>query len=304
MIYIIITSYNEPKATVKSVRTILNQEIPKPYKILVSDPFIEIKTIIQQEFKNNPEVEFFLDPGEGKSECLNLLLEMYYSDNKDDLFIFTDGDVFVGENAIKHLLEPFKDSKVGLVCGHPVSMNSKNNKFGYISHLFFDEMNKIRVRLSNQNKFFRISGYLFTMRNGIVKEFPKETSEDKVIPAIFWKNDYKIKYIENATVYVLNPQNMKDYLIQKVRNIKSGMTLQKNKDFIYEKESNFLGESLRGIKVLFTYPKNIKEVYWTFFAMYVRLRAWIQAFYEVRFKKQKYKDGWRENTTESTKPLD
>lgn len=97
---------------------------------------------------------------------------------------------------------------------------------------------------------------------------------------------------------------MKDYLIQKVRNIKSGMTLQKNKDFIYEKESNFLGESLRGIKVLFTYPKNIKEVYWTFFAMYVRLRAWIQAFYEVRFKKQKYKDGWRENTTESTKPLD
>ena len=304
MITVIVTSYKEPKATIKAVRTILEQNSPKPFRIIISDPFPEVKDLIKQEFKNNPEVQFFLDPGEGKSECLNLLLEMYYSDNKNDILIFTDGDVFLGQNSIKELLIQFQDQKVGLVCGHPVPLNSRDNMYGYWSHLFFDEMNSTRIKLSNNDEFFRITGYLFAFRNGIINEFPRDTNEDKVIPSIFWNKGYRIVYAPKATVHVLNPQNMKDYLTQKVRNIKGGLALQKRTDLVHEKQSNFLSESLRGLKVLVTYPKNIKEFIWTLTAMYARLLAWSKAYYETKIKKKKYHDGWRVNTTDSTKPMD
>lgn len=302
MVKVIITSRGEPKSTEKAVRTILNQNVDN-LKVIVCDPSIEIKKIIKGKFAEDKRIEFFLDPDEGKATALNLLLEMYYKEDPEDILIFTDGDVFLGENSLNHLLEQFKDKRIGIVCGHPVSLNKRDNMFGFWSHMFFDEFNKARIRLSKENKFFAISGYLFAMRNGIVKQFPTETNEDKVIPSLFWEKNYKISYSEDAKVYVLNPQNMKDYLIQKKRNIKGGLSL-KNQSSINMKENTFSSEVSRGIKTLFTYPKNIKEVFWIFAAMYARLRAWTGAFYDTKVKKQVYTDGWRINETESTKPLD
>ncbi|MFH0936544.1 MAG: glycosyltransferase [Candidatus Woesearchaeota archaeon] len=303
MLRVIITARGEPKATEQAIKNILNQGV-KDLKVTVCDPFINVKKYIKEKFGDDKRIEFFLDPDEGKSNALNMLLEMYYNDNNNDILVFTDGDVFLGNNSLEALLKMFKDPKIGIVCGHPVSMNSRNNMFGFWSHMFFDEMNKTRVNLFNQNKFFLISGYLFAMKNGVVKQFPTETNEDKVIPSLFWNKGYKIGYSEDAKVYVLNPQNMKDYLLQKKRNIKGRLSLKNQINIVYTKESDFLSESFRGIKVLFTYPKNIKEFFWVITAMYARLRAWTGAFYDVKLKKQVYQDGWRVNETDSTKPLD
>ena len=303
MIRVIITARGEPKATEQAVKAILNQGI-EDLKITVCDPFIDVKKFIKEKFGDDKRIEFFLDPDEGKSNALNMLLEMYYNDDKNDILVFTDGDVFLGNNSLKAMIKMFKDPKIGIVCGHPVSMNPRNNMFGFWSHMFFDEMNKTRVNLFNQNKFFLISGYLFAMRNGVVKQFPTETNEDKIIPSLFWNKSYKVGYSKDAKVYVLNPQNMKDYLLQKKRNIKGRLSLKNQTNVVYTKESDFISESFRGIKVLFTYPKDIKEFFWVITAMYARLRAWTGAFYDVKFKKQVYQDGWRVNETDSTKPLD
>lgn len=304
MARVIITARGEPKATEQAVRSILNQDKNNKIRVVVCDPFIEVKNYINERFGNEKRVEFFLDPDEGKSACLNMLLEMYYSDDKNDILVFTDGDVFLSDGSLNALLNMFKDDKIGIVCGHPVSLNPRDNMFGFWSHMFFDEYNKNRIRLFNEGKFFGISGYLFAIRNGVVKEFPTETNEDKVIPSLFWNKGYKIGYCPKAIVNVLNPQNMKDYLVQKKRNIKGRMNLGAQTEVVYAKETGFFGEIFRGMKVFFTYPKNLREYFWVACAMYARLRAWAGAFYEVKFKKQKYSDGWRVEETESTKPLD
>jgi len=303
MIRVIITARGEPKSTEKAVNCILSQEI-EGIKIIVCDPFIEVKNFIKEKFGEDKRVEFFLDPDEGKSNALNMLLEMYYNESKNDILVFTDGDVFIGEKSLKELLNMFNDPKIGLVCGHPISMNSRSNMFGFWSHMFFDEMNKTRLELFKKEKLFATSGYLFAIRNGIIKNFPISTNEDKIIPSLFWNKDYKIGYCEKAKVYVLNPQNMKDFLQQKKRNIKGKIALKNQIKGFQTKETNFINEIIRGIKVFFTYPNNFKETFWIITAMYARLRAWIGAFYEVKFKKQVFKDGWREEEIESTKLLD
>ncbi len=304
MITLIISAYGEPKATKRAVEAVLNQKgIKEEIKIIVSDPFPEVEEFIKREFKDNKNVKFILDFDEGKSAALNLLLEEIYTDNKNDIIISTDGDVHISPNAISAILKEFKDPQIGLVCGHPVTTNSRKNKYGFWSHLLFNEMNKTRKQLSNANEFFELSGYLFAMRNGIIKSFPTKGSEDNVIPHLISKKGYKLRYSEEAEVYVLNPQNYKDWIVQKKRNIKGHIAIKDTVNHHQKRKNTIFQEAIRGLKIL-NYPKSIKEYFWTAQLFLARLHIWSSAYYEVYIKKQKYKDGWRETETPTTKPLD
>jgi len=60
MIDIIITSYNEPKSTLRAVNAFLNQNIKERFRIIVCDPFSEVKDFLRKNVKDH-RVGFFLD---------------------------------------------------------------------------------------------------------------------------------------------------------------------------------------------------------------------------------------------------
>ncbi len=305
MLTIVVTAYGEPNATERAVNKILEQEIQQDYRVFVADPFVDVKWFIEEKFGSNPKVEFFLDPDKGKSYALNLIIQKYYSDNKDDLFIFTDGDVYISDTAIKDIVSLFSDPSVGIVTGHPVSLDSRDTMFGYWSHLLFHEMNLTRRRVARNRDFFEASGYLFAMRNGIIKEFPVNASEDNVLAVSFWNKGYKCGYSESAKVYVLNPKNMRDWMLQKKRNIKGHIALNDLDLHVDKRKNTFFSEAFRGLRILFSYPNNVREFFWTINLMFLRLYAWFAAYYEVKIKKQPYSDGWRgEGKIETTRPMD
>jgi len=301
MINIIITSYNEPKATLNAINSFLDQNIEENFKIIVCDPFIEVKEYLKKNIKDK-RVGFFLDPGEGKSYALNLLFEKLYSQNKEDLFIFTDGDVYVSNNSIKKILEAFKNPKIGCVTCKPVSTDDKKTKYGYWSHLLFAGIDKTRKKLSNKEKFLECSGYLFAIRNGIIMNFPLDGSEDGIISYLIWKKGYKIKYLPKIEVYIKNPSNWKDWKNQKMRNIKGHENYSKLFPEMPRTKSLF-NEIKEGAFFALTFPKNPKEFFWTCELYLARLYIYLMAFKELKRKKV-YSDGWRENEIESTKPLD
>ena len=74
MIHIVITSYKEPIATVRAVKSFLNQKVREKFKIIIVDPFPNTEKYLKEHIKDK-RVEFFLDPGEGKSYALNLLFQ-------------------------------------------------------------------------------------------------------------------------------------------------------------------------------------------------------------------------------------
>jgi cellulose synthase/poly-beta-1,6-N-acetylglucosamine synthase-like glycosyltransferase len=302
MITVIITSYNEPNSTLEAIKRIKEQELPVETKIILCDPFIEVRDLIKEK---HPDVKFILDLDEGKSKALNKILKKVYSENKEDIIIFTDGDVFLEHGAIKAIYNSFKEESVGIVCGHPISMNKTDNKFGYWAYLLFDEMNKTRMKANKNKEFFELSGYLFAIRNGILKEFPLDASEDNVIPTIFYKAGYRIGYAEDAKVLVLNPQNFKDWMVQKKRNIKGHIALKNQVSTNEIKRKNgFLGEVKRGSKIVWKYMDSPKHTLWVSNLLAARLYAWSLAMYETKIKKEEYKDGWRVEETKSTSPLD
>jgi cellulose synthase/poly-beta-1,6-N-acetylglucosamine synthase-like glycosyltransferase len=135
-----------------------------------------------------------------------------------------------------------------------------------------------------------------------------DSSEDSIIPFLFYKNGYKIAYAENALVEVLNPSNFKDWLKQRKRNIKGHSTIKKNIKKLSEKNpertKTFFNEIKRGMLLSFKYVRSFKELIWMKQFYFARLYAWVLAYYEIKYKKKKYTDGWRVEKIDSTKPLD
>jgi cellulose synthase/poly-beta-1,6-N-acetylglucosamine synthase-like glycosyltransferase len=301
MIDIIITSYKEPKSTLRAVNAFLKQNIKEEFRITVVDPFPEVEKFLKKNIKNK-HFKFFLDPGEGKSYALNLLFQEYASQSSEDLFILTDGDVYVSNNSIKEIVDAFKDKEIGCITGKPVSVNSRDNKYGYWSHLLFAGIDNARTKLSKDKKFFECSGYLFAIRKNVILDFPLETSEDSIIPYLFWKKGYKIKYLKKAEVFVKNPENFKDWINQKIRNIKAHENLNKIVPDMPRTKS-FFNEIKFGWYFLFMFPNSLKEFWWTIELYLARLYLYFRAFSELKNKKH-YNDGWRETEINSTKPLD
>lgn len=301
MIDIIIASYNEPKAALRAVNTFLNQNIKQDFRITVVDPFQEVGDFLNKNIKDK-RFNFFLDPGEGKNYALTILFQEYGSNSQDDIFILSDGDVYVSPNAVEEILKAFKDPKVGCVSGRPMPVEDRKTKYGYWPHLLFDGVDKVRKRLSSQGEFFESTGYLQAIRKGVIFECPEGTSDDNIIPYLFWKKGFKLKYIPKAKVYVKNPSNWKDWVNQKIRNIKA----HENIDVVASdlpRMKTFSNEIKEGVLFALTYPKNLKELFWTIQLFIARLYIYLKAFKEIKQKKH-YKDGWRETEIASTRPLD
>src|SRR3989344_2711421 len=157
MIDVIITSFKEPKATLRAVESVLSQKV-LGLRVIVCDPFPETEEFIINNLKGDKKrVVFFTDPGEGKSYALNLLLKKFHSKNKDDIFILTDGDVFISKNSIVSISKAFTDSKVGCVTGKPVCVEDKSTKFGYWANFLFEGIDSARKKLSDNKSFFECS---------------------------------------------------------------------------------------------------------------------------------------------------
>jgi cellulose synthase/poly-beta-1,6-N-acetylglucosamine synthase-like glycosyltransferase len=301
MIDVIITSYNEPNATLRAVQAFLKQAPKTGVRITVVDPFEEVGIFLRKNIKDKRFV-FYPDPGEGKSYALNLLFQEYSSSNTDDFFILSDGDVYVSDNTLEEIKKEFEDKKVGCITGRPVSIDSRTTKYGYWAQLLFEGIHRARTKFSKEKNFFECSGYLFAIRKGVIVDFPLQTSEDSIIPYLFYKKGYRISYVPSAEVYVKNPSTWKDWLAQKVRNVKAHERLNKIAPDLPRTKS-FWNEIKYGWYFLFLFPKNLRELFWTIELYFARLYLYYKSFKELR--KKSYEDGWRgEATTATTRTLD
>ncbi len=295
MISIIITSFNEPKTIGKAIESFLNQDLPKDYELIVAAPDKPTHEIVKSYSKKNKKVKLFIDPGKGKSYALNLLLK----DVKGDIIILTDGDVFVSKNSLNQILEPFKDKNVGCVTGRPVSIESRDNMFGYWSHLLCDAAHELRLQRKKKSQFLECSGYYWAFRNGVIKKFPLDLAEDTVVPLLFREKSYKIDYVPKAEVYVKFPTNLHDFVEQKKRTAKGHESLSKYVDMRKLPRMKTFKTELAGIFFVLSYPRNLKEFFWTFVLLPTRLYIWVLVFYHMYVKKEHYKDAWKR--VESTK---
>ncbi len=284
MISIIITACKEEKTISKAIESILKNKIQEEFEILVVAPDKETLNKAQ-EFSINNRIILIQDPGKGKPAALNLAFKRA----KGDILILTDGDVFIGTDSIKPILEKFRDKKIGAVSGRPVSLNDKKSMLGFWSHLLTDIADSRRKKAILLKKKFVCSGYLYAMRAGVVPEIPEETlSDDGFISHLIYKKGYKIGYSPNSLVYVKFPTNLKDWIKQKKR---SAGGYNQIKKWTKAEIRSFSKESA-GLFQVFKYHKNIKEFFYTILLIFTRIYLWAIIFKDINLKKKSLKKMW------------
>lgn len=288
MLTVIITAWEEPLAVKECIKRFLNQSA-KVDEILITCPDEETKKSIMEYIRKYPKkIKFELQDYKKnpKKKNKNFMLNLLGKKAKGDILIFTDGDIFVEKNCVKEILKQFKNEKIGAVCGHPIPSNPKTNILGYWSHLLTYGAHRIRKERANKQEFLECSGYLYAIRNKIIKDIPMDVAEDSVMPLLFWQEGYKIGYAENAIAYVKFPTNLKQWIKQKTRVAKSHELLDKYGD-IYKMKS-FKNEVLKGTFWALGYAKNLREFFWTLLLFLARLYIWIGYFYETKIRNIHY----------------
>ena len=287
-ISIVINSFNEPELLKRAIARVLKNDIKEKYELIVTAPDLGSENIVKEFQKKNKNIKHFKDPGKGKSYALNLI----FKELKGDVWVFTDGDVFVGEKSISELLKYFKDPLVGCVIGRPVSLNPKNNMLGFWSHLLFEAgAHSIRKELDRKGKFIEGTGYLFAFRSNITRNIPLNVAEDTIIPYITMKKGYKIKYADKAFVYVKNPTSLRDFVKQRVRTAKAHEALGEYAPF-FPKVKSFRNEIKQGTLRALKYPSTLKEYVWTFNLFLIRLFIWFKVKFDEKILNKRYGDAW------------
>lgn len=295
MISILITSYKEPKTIGRAIEAFLNQKIDYPYEILVGAPDEETGNVVLQYSAKYPQVRWIRDERKGKPAALNLL----FKEAKGDIFLLTDGDVYVNDICVNSMIKHFEDSKVGAVCGRPISISSKDNMYGYWSHMLTDEgAHNTRLNRIKEGKFIVCSGYLFAVRK-VFDEIPEDVlSEDAIISHLIWQKGYSIIYEPEAKVFVKYPDNFKDWIIQKRRS--TGGYTQINKYFTNPPHMRtFWRETLYGWHRALGYAQSPRETWWTLMLFGARLYLWMIVYWDAHFKRFNLLDLWK--PVESTK---
>ena len=125
-------------------------------------------------------------------------------------------------------------------------------------------------------------------------------AEDSIMPLLIWKKNYEIAYADKAIGYVLYPESFNKWMQQKVRTAKAHEQLDK---YVREgiRMKTFKNEVLKGFFWALTYPKNIKEFYYTFLLFLARLESWKRFFIDTRFKNNHYGETWSKIHTSSNK---
>ena len=311
MISVIITSFKEHKTIGKCIECIGNRKysgITSPFEIIqVSPDELTLKAGKKAANilgLNKKEYIQITDPRKGKPYALKMALNKA----KGDILILTDGDTSFGKNAVKELLKPFKDPKVGGVSGRPVSKDEKDNIFGYWGHLLSDSADKRRRETMknvdeyyvSDKTFFPMSGYIMAMRNIDMKIPQNVLSDDAYMSYTIRNESYEIGYAPNATCYVKYPTNLRDYYKQKVRSLGGFKQLEQFGVMQRDKQSRSFWIELGYALYVFKYPKSFKEFRWSLLLFPVRLWTWIKIFWErVLLKKDMPKTGWER--IESTK---
>ncbi|MBS3168839.1 glycosyltransferase family 2 protein [Candidatus Woesearchaeota archaeon] len=290
MISIIITAYKEPKTIGRAIEKFIPQ-LTKKDEIIVMCPDRETATAAKKY-----KVKVYDDDGKqnfnskkGKPHALNNAFKI----SKGNVLVLTDGDVFVSDNAIKEIIKPFKDNKVGAVSGRPISLNPRTDMLGYFSHLLTDEgAHQTRLNLDKKNKYLICSGYLMAIRKGIIKEIPENSlADDAVISNLIYSKGYKIKYAPESKVFVKFPTTLKDWIKQKRRSA-GGYVQMKKIIKTNDEMRSFLKESKEVFRAL-NYYKTIKEMLWTLALIVLRLYLWLDIFINIKLRKQDFAKIWK-----------
>lgn len=206
-----VCAYNEEKNIEKALRAVLEQPLDgfslKEVIVVSSASTDRTDAIVSEISRSDPRVTLVVqEKREGKTSAVNLFMSMA----KGDVLVLANADNRIAPGGLQKLLEPFLDSKVGAVGGHPVPINSPDTQVGFTVHVLWEmhhQLSLIHPKL----------GELIAFRNLGVTIPPCQSTDEDYIRMAIEKKGYRVVYAPDAVVINRGPETLQDLWKQRVR---------------------------------------------------------------------------------------
>lgn len=279
-ISLLITAWKEPISVARSIQVVLDNKLD--IQIILVAPDVETQNAVRQIFQTNFFTNFQIisDPQTGKPNAINLALQQIHT----DWIICTDGDIVLYPESIPTLINQIQslDSSFGAISARPISIDSKDNFWGYVGHLLADSAHVKRTQTSN----YFVSGYLCAYQKSKIKPLPPATLvDDAQFSLQILEQNLDIEYTPSSKVGIKYPNNLRDWLIQKRRSAGGYRELKTQIESLnlQSTQRSFWNE-LEFIFFPLQYATNIQELVYSLGLYPLRLLLWILVFKDSIFK--------------------
>jgi len=214
-ITLVIAAYNEEKNITEKIQNTLQQLYPqgKIAQIWVNDASTDgTKKLLSQ----HPDIHLLNQTErQGKVAAINLAMQYV----KTPITVFSDANAMLSESAIRKIVEPFYNPKVGCVAGEKrIIMNDIENAAATGEGVYWKYESFIKQVESSCGSALSATGELYAIRTELFHTVDNDTIlDDFIISTHVIKKGFRVKYIPDAYACERASANINEEKKRKIR---------------------------------------------------------------------------------------
>ena len=192
---LVISVHNEEEIIEKKIKNSMELNYPgDKLEIIVSSDGSTDKTseICQRYVK----VKFLDLAREGKTAVQNEALKHA----KGEIIVFSDANILYEANAIKELVAPFSDKRVGCACGRLIYTNDK------VESIYWSYETMIKILEGRIGKLVGANGGIYAVRKELYLPLENDAISDFLEPIKIYESGYDVLYVKNSIGYEVEPK--------------------------------------------------------------------------------------------------
>lgn len=193
---LIIAAYNEEAVLRAKLENALALDYPRERLdiIVVSDASADATDRIAGEFAERGVRLHRVAERGGKTQAQNAGVGLA----RGQYLVFSDANSMYAPDALKQLLAPFADERVGCVCGELQYANPDDGGAGKGESAYWRYEQFLKLKESLLSSALGANGAIYALRRELFEELGSEIISDFVMPIRIWRQGYRVVYEPKA----------------------------------------------------------------------------------------------------------
>jgi cellulose synthase/poly-beta-1,6-N-acetylglucosamine synthase-like glycosyltransferase/peptidoglycan/xylan/chitin deacetylase (PgdA/CDA1 family) len=214
---VIVPAYNEKEGIEAAVRSLAGGDHPGGIEVVVVDDGSTDGTAAIVDALRLPNVRVVRIPNGGKPNALNVGVALA----RHDLIVMVDGDTVFEPDALRHLVQPFADPKVGAVAGN-VKVGNRKSMVAKWQHIEYVIGFNLDRRLYDLMQCMpTVPGAIGAWRRSALAQIGGMTddtlAEDTDVTMAMCRAGWKVVYEERARAWTEAPATLRQLWLQRYR---------------------------------------------------------------------------------------
>lgn len=217
---------------------------------------------------DDPRIKLLVEIGRhGKIAAINKFIAVA----PEPILVVSCGDLILKPATLENLLEPFRDSRTGMVGAHPIPLNAEPNFVGFAVRLMWSLHDRISQREPKMSE-------LYAFRSVIGELDTTALCDEISVEQLVRGQGFEVVYAAEAHVLNQGPRTLSDFISQRIRWLAANLQVMDSHDI---RVSTMVPRNVLRAALAHARVAHVRLDWMITLAVieaYCRLRAWLDYF--------------------------